>query len=235
MFNQLTDRRVQKLVDKFSVEVKWFASRLCSCVGDNNGVRDKDCSCIGGYYYDSPKQYKLIRTAVNFKNITHDAGIILQGGATFTIPLYDMSDMKTKIEQDIYHYISRGDVIVIPAYTMADTDILTKGIRDEVWAFDIQSIRKVSQRNVIYREGRDYSYVGSGIIWHDSGNVPDEETSYGVEFVSYQQYLVWDDGGQSRGNEGQQLPKKVLCRLRPFGLSVENPIDFVEHHSKLFE
>ena len=229
MLREVSDFRTAVFVQERGVDVQYYASRLCSCIAQNNGVRDPECDCIGGYYYDDPKIYRVLVTSRKFLTRTHQAGVFLQGSANVTIPRYAIGPDGTLFEMDMFSKINRGDVIVLPSSFHRDTDILTKGIRDEIWTFNIQTIHRISQEKLIYREGIDYSFIDTTIIWHpENGSVPEDDTAYAVEFTSNQQYLVWDDGAGSRGVEGQQLPKRVLCQLRPYGSIDKSPIDTVD-------
>ena len=233
MLNQLTDEKLQRLVDKFGVTVDWYPSRLCSCIAENNGVRNPNCPCIGGYYYDESTRYMLLRNRIRYNTLTQEYGVLLQGGAAFTIPRYEIID-GAKRELAIFKRIARGDVLVVPKYNHRDTDFLTRGVRDSVWAFDIEDIQAISQENVVFKEGIDYSFVDVDIIWHSSGNVPRQETIYAVEFTASQQFIVWDDSGSYRGTDAQQLARNILTRMRPYGSLAKNPIDNVDLKQETF-
>lgn len=231
--DEINEKRIQKLFSKFMVKTLWYQSILCSCISNNHGVRDPKCSCINGYYYREPVEYELIRTQPKNRMVNHQAGILVQGQARFSIPRYAINS-KIKDDLPIYHQITKGDVLVVEEYTHTDTDMLMMDVRDEVWTFNIEAIWIVSQLDHVYREGKDYSYVDNRIIWHSTGNVPADETPYAVKFTAKQQYIVWDDAGMQRGVNDQHLGRVIDCKLRPYGTNAKNPIDTVNLKDRIF-
>lgn len=80
------DTLPQDLLGDFGVVTKYYAGRICSCIGKNNGSYDPTCGCLGGFRYKEPVEYKLIRSSIRYDKLTEKAGQILQGGCLFTIP-----------------------------------------------------------------------------------------------------------------------------------------------------
>lgn len=231
--DEINERRFQKVMDKFMVKVLWYPSILCSCISNNNGVRNPRCACINGYFYQEPIEVEIVRTQPKNRNVFHHSGVFVQGEAKFSIPKYKYKN-GIREELAICNQISRGDVLVISAYSHTDIDVLMKDVRDEIWTFNIEAVLVISQTtmdaagvstNRVFQEGIDYSYVENRIIWHTTGNKPEPETPYTVKFQSKQQYIVREDVGMQRGVEDQQLGRVLTCPIRPYGMNAVNPID----------
>lgn len=75
-----------KLIADMSVKVHYYEARLCSCVGASHGAFDPGCDCINGFRYKDPVEYNLLRTSIDFRRVSKEAGMILQGGCQITIP-----------------------------------------------------------------------------------------------------------------------------------------------------
>lgn len=84
--NLKLDTLPQDLLDDFGVVVKYYAGRICSCIGKSSGSYDPTCGCLGGFRYKDPVEYKLIRSSIRYDKLTEKAGQILQGGCLLTIP-----------------------------------------------------------------------------------------------------------------------------------------------------
>jgi len=86
--NLRLDTVPEELLDDFSIVAKYYAGRICSCVASNHGSYDPKCGCIGGFRYQQPVEYRLLRTSIRYDKITEKAGQILQGGCLLTIPKF---------------------------------------------------------------------------------------------------------------------------------------------------
>ena len=80
------EKEIADLVFERGVVLKYHEGRLCSCVAENDGHFDPADDCSYGFRYKSPVEYRLMRTLVDFRQLTERAGKILQGGSTLTIP-----------------------------------------------------------------------------------------------------------------------------------------------------
>ncbi len=259
----IIDANIARSMRRFGQTIKYYPGRLCACVGENNGVPLPNHTCNQGWYYDTVQIIEGIRTAINYKILASPQGRIYNGGATFTIPKFDLGGNL----QSAHSTIAHGDVLVLDNKTRRDTDVLQRGIRDFIYAFDVTQILSVyDSNNNKYVEGTDFvwdnypakfgeakfgqavmgtdlirpnldlnSVVGglSTITWLD-GKGPADQTYYTVEFICKQQYRVWDDGGQDRGTDDDELPKKVLCVLRRYVNPTENPADNVDVNQAIY-
>lgn len=231
------------LIDEFGVEMKYYAAVLCSCVYENDGQPDPNCDCYAGFRYpNNPKVVKLLRTSVNFNNLPEQAGMILQGGCQITIPRC-YKNGNEYLYNSIYDTVSVGDIFVITNRPRRDRDILQKGVKDTISAFDVQEIVSITKKAKKYRDGIDYRlntykyplpywYVGlkdsdadlskgeklhgGEIDWLIGGESPNDDEFYTVEFLSKIQYVVWQDLAKDRGSDTDLLPKRILCTLRQY-------------------
>jgi len=212
------DKNIKKSRVRFEQTVLYYPSRLCSCIGENNGIPLPNHTCNQGFYYDAPETIKVIRTQISHKYLNTPQGRILNGGATFTIPKYNNG-----AEQLAWKTIAHGDIIVVSNKSKRDTDVLIRGTRDKLYAFDVKEILSIYRNTTQYVVTTDFttsiksSVAGqlTSINWV-SGKGPADGESYTVEFIAAQQFRVWDDQGQSRGTDSDELPKKVLCTIRRF-------------------
>lgn len=226
---RITDQNFSRTTEVYRQTVRYYAGSLCSCIAENNGVPALDCDCILGYRYpETPEIITAIRQNVDLKILKLPSGRIYDGGASFTIP-----KSFNGREQNAWRTLAHGDIIALENKQRRDTDILRKGSRDKLLAFDVKEILSVSSRSVKFIEGADYTVQGTNIIWDpDSENQPSEGDYYAVEFICNQQYKVWEMGGKERGTDGDELPKRVNCILRRYIETAEsNPLDKVDYLS----
>jgi len=213
-----------KLLKKFGVNAKIYFSKLCTCMANNNGVPDPNCRiCKYGFIYDekNPEEIELIRTAVRMHGINERMAFLYEGGCRITI---FKKDLMKHVVHSAYNNITKGDVIVINTDERRDRDFCKLGSKDTLLAFDVKRVISVSEtskdltKETIFRLGEDYEVIiESGVAtikWLDEGNKPD--SFYAVDFVSGVNYLVWDDLAKDRGGSDSELPKMVMCRLRPY-------------------
>jgi hypothetical protein len=254
----IIDKNITRSIKKFGQTVKWYPSRLCSCVG-KDGVPQLNHTCNMGFYYDDPEVIKAIRTQVSYKYLNTPYGRIYNGGATFTIPKF-----VNVTEQNAWYKIAHGDVLVLDNKTRRETDVLYRGVRDYLYAFDVTEILSVYSNNIKYIEGIDFNVYTNPMEFEDNepmqfeddilmefensgigaknllhidwlpGKGPEEREYYSVEFVSKQQYKVWEDGGQDRGTDDDELPKKVVCVMRRFVNPEYQPLDNVDIKQEVY-
>lgn len=199
---------------KGTPNASFYFSRLCSCVG-KTGRADPTCTaCILGFIYDAvPTEELIIRTNMNLRMLSDRLITILQGGCNVTIPKkrLDGSDCVA------YKKTSRGDVIVMKDDIKRDRDICELGVKDFLYAFDVKEILSVSEKNKNFVLNVDYEiqYTRSKtqIIWLNNDK---PEQYYSVEFTSASNYLVWDDSAKIRGPQDDLMPKRIVCRVRPY-------------------
>ncbi len=226
---------ISDLIDRYSVEMKYYQATICSCIAANAGHPATDCDCANGFrYLQNPVTVNLLRTSVNYRALPPDqAGLILQGGCQITVPRcikgVDAFGKPCYQKLNIYDTLNIGDVFVITGRTRRDRDILKKGTRDIVRAFDIQEIVNISLLGTQYIENIDYNFISYNgqINWIDGGNHPADGEHYTVEFLSKIQYVVWRDLTTDRGSSFDALPKKIICSLRNFINPGENSLDKV--------
>ena len=196
-------------------DVEYIEARMCSCLGET-GQADPDCSCINGYYYSAPKAFRALRQSYDEKILHTEWGKIFIGGAKFTIPkIYE------KNEQTVFRRCARGDIFIINK-VRRERDILKRGERERINAFEVKEILSVANRATLYST-EDYSInevsFSAGTLteieWvEDKG--PEEGEHYTVEFLCKEQYVVWDGGAMRRGTSDCELPILVPCQLRKY-------------------
>lgn len=229
---KITDPNITLLMDTYGMPLKYYSGRLCSCVTENGGIPKIGCGCNLGFWYGASEDVYGIRTSIDYKYLNTPQGRIYDGGAKFTIPKF-----YNDVEQLAFKKLAHGDVVVVTGKSRRDTDILTRGTRDYLFAFDVKEILTVSQQNKIYVQGQDFSLTGRAINWlsGEGAEAPADGTTYAVEFICEQQYKVWDAGAKERGTDAEELPKAVLCVLRRFVEQENaNPIDSLDFQEKIF-
>lgn len=227
---KITDPNLTLLMDTYAQPLTYYAGRLCSCVASNGGRPKIGCGCDLGFYYDEPETIYGIRTNFDYKFSQTPHGRIYNGGAKFIIPKYYQGK-----EQKAFHRIMQGDIIVIDK-PRRDTEILKKGIRDYLYAFDVKEIFVVSKEGTIYRPNIDYILNGKTIVWQTGGNAPMQGENYSVEYSCKQQFKVWDNGANSRGTDQEELPLNVLCVLRRYVETDEtNILDSFTFQQEIFK
>lgn len=241
------------MVDEFGVWMNYYKAVICSCVAENNGHPDTNCDCYAGFRYPhNPVSVKLIRTSVDIRKMPDRLGLELQGGCHLTIPRCFKEDTEYYVNY-VYDTISVGDVFVVNTRTRRDRDILQRGVRDFLHAFDVNDVLSIYQRGVKYRANVDYEVntykypfpfwyvgfktetdlnkgkfnIGGEIDWLAGGDSPEVNEFYSVEFLSKMQYIVWSDLAKDRGTENDQLPKHVICKLRQFINFGESQLDLI--------
>lgn len=233
------DKNITRTMLRFGQTAKYYQSRICSCIADNNGSFLPGHNCNQGFFYAAPETVQVIRTNISTRYLNQPNGHIFTGGANFTFPKY-----YNDAEQKIWTNIARGDVIVLDNKTRRDTDILKKGVRDTLQAFDITEILSVHTGSTEYTAGVDFNFVennnpniftgNTGSIDWISGRGPAANEHYTVEFTCKAQYRIWDDGAGDRGTDEEDLPKKVVAVVRKFVNPETNVIDNIDTQQKVW-
>lgn len=221
---RIIDPNIRKLINRFGQTVKYYPGRLCSCVEENNGNYDPEHTCNHGFYYGTAETIDVLKTNFNEKFLNTPQGVIFQGGAQFTIPKFSLAG----VEQRAWTTIAQGDIIVSLSKIRRDTDLLRRGVRDKIYAFDLKEILSVAKGTTLYALGTDYTVSEQTFdagkltvinwITGEDGTVhgPATGEAYAVEFTCLHQYKVWDDGAMDRGTDVDDLPRKIKCVLRRF-------------------
>jgi|GEM_PF-1895971 len=213
------DPNSSELIDTYRQTLIYYPGRLCSCLRENSGVPRPDHICNQGFFYGTPETIVGKRRSVSQKYLIGPNGRLFDGGATFSIPKYSPEG----IEQKAYSTLAHGDIIVVPNKTRRDTDILRRSIRDYIYAFDIVKIISIYAGNIQFLQGMDFTFSEAitetgnitTINWADNKG-PAEEEYYAVEFISKQQYKVWEDDGNDRGTDYEELPKRIVSVIRRY-------------------
>ena len=126
---------------------------------------------------------------------------------------------------DVFHKVSRGDVFVVHGRHRREGEILKKGEKDSVSAFDIKKIVSVSKGITIYKEGIDYTLDSKTILWTATGSHPEDGENYTVEYLCEPNYIVYDELAGDRGRDEDEIPKRVHLALRQYANTETIPID----------
>ena len=135
-----TNRDIASMVKTFGINCLWYESRLSADL--KNGITRLNSDAILGFKYGAPVAVRLIRTSVSQHIINSAEGNIYEGGAKFEIPpIVIVNGVTTPLT--IYNRIFKGDIIVVGNKPIRDFDVLTKGKRDFLFAFDVRTILNV--------------------------------------------------------------------------------------------
>ncbi len=220
---KITDPNFTDVMTLYGLDVWYYHAKLCSCVGENNGVPDSSDNCEMGYRYNPREQIRLTRTGTDKKTLNMPAGQIPDGAIVLSLPKY----WKKKL-QNAWITAAHGDVFSLIGKSQISTDILRYGVRDKVFAFDIQEILSVTVKNTTFIQGTDYILQDRTITWTEDGNKPDDGAAYCVEFLCNRQYIIYDKDAFDRGGEGDDLPRKINAVIRQYVNPDSNPIDAVD-------
>ncbi|MDQ7818667.1 MAG: hypothetical protein RDU14_16700 [Melioribacteraceae bacterium] len=221
---RVIDNSIRGSLQRFGQTYKYYPARLCSCVEENNGNFLPDHTCNHGFYFGTAQTIIVIKTQFNEKFLNSQQGVIFNGGAQFTIPKLNLAG----VEQPAWKTIAHGDVLASLTKIRRDTDILLRGTRDKIYAFDVKEVLTVSRGATIYTPITDYTVseqtFDAGkltvINWvTDAQQVvhgPATGEAYAVEFTCLHQFKVWDEAAMDRGTDTDDLPRKIKCVLRRF-------------------
>lgn len=233
---EVIDQNFSLLMGRTQQTMKYYPGSACACLKENDGSFDPSCGCMQGYWYSSPETIVVMRQQVSTKILNTPNGIIYNGGAQITLPkVYDGTT------QNAHKTIGRGDILVAENKTKREVDILKKGTRDFLFAFDVDEILKVSRKGVVYVPTTDYTITTdqstpiklTTISWV-AGHGPEEDEYYTVDFMSKQQFKVWEDAGNDRGTDVDVLPRKLMCVIRKYVETKVNEIDSIDLQQKVF-
>ena len=216
---RIIDPNIRKLLQRFGQTYKYYPARLCYCVEDNNGNYLPNHTCNHGFYFGTAQTITVIKTQFNEKFLNSPQGVIFNGGAQFTIPKFNLAE----VEQPVWKTIAHGDVLASLTKIRRDTDILLRGVRDKIYAFDVKEVLTVSRGVTIYTASTDYTVseqtFDAGkltVINWITGRGPATGETYAVEFTCLHQFKVWDEAAMDRGTDIDDLPRKIKCVLRRF-------------------
>jgi hypothetical protein len=155
----MSENDIQIMIDGFGVDCLYYQAHQSP--DRYQGGPKLTSDAIHGYKYENPVACELIRTSINQRIIRTPEGRIFDGGASFSIPPIVMDDNGNVTRLVVYDRIFTGDVITVRNKPIRDYDVLTKGVRDQLFAFDVKSILKVvglvagREQDFVY--GTDYT------------------------------------------------------------------------------
>jgi hypothetical protein len=157
---------IERQFRMFGIQTLWYESRIAP--DKRFGQTALESDAIHGFRYNDPQEFRLQRTSISQRLILTEHGQKYQGGARFTIPPVALSKGKF-VELPIYERIFKGDVLVIKSKAMRDYDILKKGFRDQLFAFDVKTILSVTSISASGAEAthvypEDYQLEVNGVI-----------------------------------------------------------------------
>jgi hypothetical protein len=155
----------EDMFQEFSTPFLWFQARQSPALRE--GLNKTNTGAIFGYYYEAQVAVDLVRTSINLFITNSDNGRIYKGGCKLQIPPTKYVN-SAFVRLPIFDNIFKGDVLVALNKPIRDFDVLTKGIRDKVFAFDIKTILSVTavdanSQEVTYYYGTDYVIKIDGI------------------------------------------------------------------------
>jgi hypothetical protein len=210
--------------------VMWERAQKCTCWDEYSGQPNNECKACGGfgYVYDEPvfENQVLIMSLVNNKEFT-PIGEYKLGDGIMTIPatkkhVDSVSKIITYPENPLY-YIGEWDRVTL-LYTEYRTDeTLVRGL--PLYGRDADTLRNVNVTKIIkvlhadpdtgvitlYNKDTDYTVDDNKITWISG---PEVGTRYSVMYLYHPVYIVYTQLPQSRDQDGQNLPKKVVLRFK---------------------
>jgi len=156
---------VLDMIDEFGVNCLYFQARIAP--DTRYGITKLESDAVHGFRYDAAESVRLIRTSISQRIALSDHGRTYQGGATFTVPPVAFVG-GVLVTPKIYERVFLGDVIVVQGKAMRDWDVLKKGYRDQLYAFDVKAILSVNSVDAAGVEkthlyGRDYTLQIAGV------------------------------------------------------------------------
>jgi hypothetical protein len=219
---------VNRMMLTFGIQCLYFEARVAP--DQRYGQTKLESDAIHGFRYNSPAEERLMRTSISQRIILSEFGRVYEGGARFTIP-------PVKLENGVYVPVLMheraflGDVIVVKTKSMRDFDVLRKGYRDQLFAFDVKKILNVSS---IDADGNEHQYAyGTDYTITVNGTAPDilvgsamGESSFGViplsgsgevqilsannQLISSTIQIVWNATGDNPA-DGDYYTVEFLC------------------------
>lgn len=228
---QLRAPSFEEMIQRRGMPVLWEKSQKCTCWDDYSGHPTSSClACHGvGYLYDAPIETRnvLIMSLVINKDFTF-AGEYRMGDAIATVP-------KRKYEKDengLWHrpFNALFDIGEWDKITLVETEFRTHEtlkLDTPLYGREADTLRNEAVTRVMsvlkanpetgnityYAEGTDFTLDGNKLNWDSSANLETGET-YSVLYYHRPVYIVYTQLPQSRDQDMQQLPKKVVLRYR---------------------
>lgn len=231
------------MMKRFRQTFQYYRATVCSCNKNNDGSFNPTCGCVQGYWYKTAATTTYgIRQKVSIQILTTPNGIIYNGGAQITIPQFYLNN-----ENVAHKTLGRGDIFVIENKYKRESDVLKRGTKDFLFAFDVVEVLGITKRNadntdiVAYVQDEDFTITVSQnmpvalttINWvKDKG--PADGEYYVVDYRAKEQFKVWDDGANDRGTDEDALPRKVLCVRRRYAETQTNNVDTIDLQEKIY-
>jgi hypothetical protein len=211
---------IKNWTQTFVAAVTYYSASLCACALEHGGVPDAACPlCYLGFVYAEGVAAEAVRMRVSIRHWPAELATSMQGGASLTIPAL----LRSGAANPAFKYVHRGDVFVFNQFPQRDTDVLKRGTRDSLWAFQVSEIVLVRDEDgVLYVEGTNFTLVGTTITWI-AGKGPAVGKAYVTEFVAPSQYIIMQTDPVHRGGDdtGVSLPKSVLAVMRVYQASAK--------------
>jgi hypothetical protein len=143
---------INRMFRTFGIQCLYFESRVAP--DQRFGQTRLESDAIHGFRYNDMVEERLMRTSISQRIVLSEHGRHYQGGARFTIPPVKLVN-NLYVSVPMYERAFLGDVIVVKSQAIRDFDILKKGYRDQLFAFDVKKILNVSS---IDTEGKEHTY-----------------------------------------------------------------------------
>ncbi len=209
-----TQNNVLSFFRQFGVDCLYYQARLSPEL--RYGVTKLSANALYGYKYATPSTVRLLRTSVNYRIINTEHGRIYEGGARFSIPpIVKVAGVITPVS--MFETVFKGDVIVVKNKPVRDYDVLTKGKRDTLFAFDVKKILSVSSVNAsgvetLHAYGTDYTLTVDNVAVNATvlvdGTVQINATADMP--IASQIAFVWQAGGTAP-LDGREYSVEFLC------------------------
>ena len=221
----------EDMIMRRGVHVKWQRSQKCPCWNGDSGQPAYDCKACNGYGYlyepTIESKYILIMGLILSKDFT-PIGEYRMGDCIATIPYRKKIMINGRWQfpfNEIYDVGEWDKIILIESEfrshetLIRNTPILGR-LSDTLRNEEITKIINVLSVNentgviTSYNQGIDYELNNKRISWLLGGNSPINGQKYSVLYYHKPVYLVYTQLPQSRDQDGQRLPKKLILRYR---------------------
>lgn len=227
---QMNALKFTDMISKRGMPVKWERAQKCTCWDEYAGQPSTTCkACNGfGYIYDEPvyEDQVLVMSLILNKEFTQ-IGEYKMGDCIATIP--ELKKVKNT-ETGLWEYpknplydIGEFDKITLMSTEFRSTDVLIKGQSmygreaDTLRNPDVTQILRVLKADpitgdiTVYSKDINFTVDGNKINWI-TGLADGEK--YSVMYYHRPIYLVYTQLPQSRDQDGQHFPKKVVLRYK---------------------
>ena len=180
------------------------------------GVTKLSSDSLFGYKYYDPVEVSLQRTSIHYKLISTDFGRMYEGGARITVP--PVKKCKgVVVLVPMFETVFKGDIIVVKDKPIRDYDVLTKGKRDFIFAFDVKKILSVVSVDALGNEIK-HAYTTDYILSINSVNPDVSIDADGVVTINptvnmpvvSDVQIVWQSGGTSP-RDGRDYNVEFMC------------------------